>query len=72
MGMMLLVLLETVGKGTVSRRVEIGCDADLLARLGTSEAMGDEAMDTEDSGWETTSFKFTGEDTVGMLAGGKV
>lgn len=70
--MMLLVLMETVGRGTVSGREELGCDADLLTTLGTSETMGDEAMDTEDGGWETTSFTFTGKDTAEMLAGAEV
>jgi len=53
--MMLLVLIETVGRGTFSDREGV----DLLTTLVTRDTMGEDAMETVEIGWEVTAVTVT-------------
>lgn len=58
--MILLVLIETVGRGTVSVREGLG----LLTTLVTRDTIEEDAMATVEMGWEVTAVTVTGNGTT--------
>lgn len=58
--MILLVLIETVGRGTVSVREGL----DLLTTLVTRDTIDEDAMATVEMGWDVTAVTVTGKGTT--------
>jgi len=58
--MILLVLIETVGRGTVSVREGL----DLLTMLVTRDTIDEDAMATVEMGWDVTAVTVTGKGTT--------